>query len=628
MDFFGRQQEAHRKTRRLVFLFAVAVGSIIAAVYFVALVTLNLTSESEGGVFDGGGLWYPEVFAFVAIGVLALVGLGCLYKVAQLRGGGSAVATLMGGRPIAANTTDQLERRFVNVVEEIAIASGVPVPALFVMENESSINAFAAGYQPSTAAIAVTRGCLEQLDRDELQGVIAHEFSHVFNGDMRLNIRLMGVLFGITCLAMAGYVILRGGIYGSIGGSRRNKGGGAAAILGMGLGLIVIGYIGVFFARMIKAAVSRQREFLADASAVQFTRNPMGIGGALKKIGGFTNGSRIRSAHAEEASHMFFSNGMNVWMRLLATHPPIDARIRRLEPAFRALPAAERAGTADLGPAMGFAGASTPDRMVAQIGSPQQAHVSYSASLIASLPMAVGAAAHDPFSGRCVIFGLLMEDDREIRRRQMDLLTEHTDAATAHETHVLAQSMADLPLHARLPLVELTIPALREMSPQQFLQFQKVVELLVEADEKVTVFEFALQKLLLRHLHDHFDRRPPTRVRYGKLDALMPYCTLVISSLARAGHEDEKDMRQAFREGMTALDGSAGTEILAEDACSLRLLDQALDRLVRATPFIKRQVLIACARAVSSDGEVQTREAELLRAIADTLDCPMPPVVA
>ena len=254
--------------------------------------------------------------------------------------------------------------------------------------------------------------------------------------------------------------------------------------------------------------------------------------------------------------------------------------------------------------------------------------MTYSSNLLGSLPLAVVAAGHEPFSSRSLIFGLLLEEDAETRRRQMELLKQHTDPGTVHETHVLAQSISDLPLSARLPLVELTIPALREMSREQFDQFEKVVELLVEADQKISVFEFALQKLLLRHLRRHFYPSRPTRIRYRSVDPLLPSIGLILSALALAGHDDEEAVRQAFVDGASVLTGTSTPKLLGPEACGLHLLDQALDQLGSATPFVKRQVLLACARSVSSDGEVQAPEAELLRAIADTLDCPMPPVAA
>ncbi|HOB34044.1 MAG TPA: M48 family metallopeptidase, partial [Verrucomicrobiota bacterium] len=335
MDFFEQQDKARRNTRWLAIYFAAGVAFLVLAIYAAVLVIYSWAiapgTEVEG-VRAAPALWNPRLFTGVAIGTLSVVFLGSLFKTMELSRGGSAVATMLGGRLVSPNTEDPDERRLLNVVEEMALASGVPVPQVYVLDNERGINAFAAGHSTSDAAIGVTRGCVQLLNRDELQGVIAHEFSHILNGDMRLNLRLMGLIFGILCIAVIGRILLRTGSRTYRLGAR-NRGGNPLPLLG--LALLLIGYVGVFFGRLIQAAVSRQREFLADASAVQFTRNPGGIAGALKKIGGLVYGSRLESAHAEEASHMFFGNGLsNAWFSLMATHPPLVERIRAIDPAF------------------------------------------------------------------------------------------------------------------------------------------------------------------------------------------------------------------------------------------------------------------------------------------------------
>jgi len=308
MDFFERQDKARKKTKLLVFYFILAVAALIVAVYFAALLIFSGVQAQQHRNFGESpqfALWNPQLFLGVAGGVLAVVLIGSGYKTVALAQGGSAVSEMMGARLVSPNTNDPDERKLLNVVEEMAIASGVPVPHVYVMDEEDGINAFAAGHKPGDATITVTRGCVKILSRDELQGVIGHEFSHILNGDMRLNLRLMGIIFGILCLAIIGRVLLQTA---RVGG----RGRGQNPLPLLGLLLLVIGYIGVFFGRLIQAAVSRQREFLADASSVQFTRNPGGITGALKKIGGLgETGSRLSHAHAEELSHMFFGNGVS-----------------------------------------------------------------------------------------------------------------------------------------------------------------------------------------------------------------------------------------------------------------------------------------------------------------------------
>ena len=322
MDFFERQDKARRKTKLLVFYFIVAICLLILSGYAAVLAIFG-----RGGVSDSMGessftLWQPDLFLWSTLGTLSVILIGSVSKTLQLSKGGSAVAEMLDGRLINSNATEADERKLLNVVEEMSIASGIPVPQVYLLEDEAGINAFAAGHSTSDAAIGVTRGAMQLLSRDQLQGVIGHEFSHVLNGDMRLNLRLMGLIFGILCLTVVGRVLLR---------TRGKKN----PLPLLGLALIVIGGIGVLFGRLIQAAVSRQREFLADAASVQFTRNPDGLAGALKKIGGLSSGSKLESPHAQEASHLFFANGLRSSVSgLMATHPPLEERIRALDPAF------------------------------------------------------------------------------------------------------------------------------------------------------------------------------------------------------------------------------------------------------------------------------------------------------
>ncbi len=335
-QFFERQDSARGQTTRLIFLFILAVITIVIALSVVGFIVGTVINESQsrrGPAGSGGGIHPMAMALFFGVGSLAVIGLGSMYQISALRfGGGTRVAESVGGRQLAHHTSDPLERRLLNIVEEMAIASGTPVPPVYLME-ESGINAFAAGYLPGDAVIGVTRGAIENLNRDELQGVIAHEFSHVFNGDMRTNIRMIGILHGILILSLIGHMLLRSLYYVNTGSRDKNSGGIVIALLAMAVVLIVLGFLGSFFGGLIKAAVSRQREFLADASAVQFTRNPHGISGALKRIGGLTYGSRLEHPNATMASHMYFAQGVFEGLSgLMATPPPVPPRIAAHEP--------------------------------------------------------------------------------------------------------------------------------------------------------------------------------------------------------------------------------------------------------------------------------------------------------
>jgi Zn-dependent protease with chaperone function len=642
MDFFAHQDVARHRTSLLVFFFVVAVILIVAAVYLSFTVAFIGIDAKQTGRPDWNRLWNAEVLVWVAGVTLLFVAVGSLYKMAQLRQGGAAVATLLGGRPVLRNTRSPAEKKLLNVVEEIAIASGTPVPPVYLLEGEDGINAFAAGFTVSDAIVCVTRGCMNKLSRDELQGVVAHEFSHILNGDMRLNIRLMGVLNGILVLALIGYFVFRVTLHSS--GRRSSKGkGGAAGIAIFGLLLMIIGYIGVFFGKLIKSAVSRQRESLADASAVQFTRQPSGLAGALKKIGGLTAGSRLQSAHAEEASHLFFANGLRTAIfGLTATHPPLLKRIQRIEPDFDGDHRKYAASTRDVSPAApatpaALAGFSQgpvasgtrfevePEEMVARVGKPGPEHLEYASQLVAALPKEFTRATEDPFGARAVVYCLLLNTEPEPRRIQLRRLEDHADDAVHRETLKLIPAAERVGPQSRLPLVDLAIPSLRDLSRDQYAAFVDNVRRLIAADRRVDLFEFVVSRIITRHLAPSFGRARPPAVRYYAMNPLAGTCGELLSCLAYRGADSPQKAQEAFARGAARLRVKRAPTISPQAACGLKTLDHALGKLALACPAVKKRVLEACTACVSADGRITLEEAELLRAVADSLDCPVPP---
>jgi len=631
MDFFEHQDVARRKTSVLILYYVLAVVLIAAAVYFAFAATFIGFKAKTGSEFDPEQLWNLELFTWVIGGTLLVVVTGSLYKISQLSGGGESVAQMLGGRPISPNTRDGDERKVLNVVEEMAIASGTPVPPVFMLDGEDGINAFAAGFSPSDAVIGVTRGCVRQLSRDELQGVIAHEFSHILNGDMRLNIRLIGVLNGILVIGLVGYWVFRTSLYSR--SSRSNEKGNKLPIVLLGLIVMIIGYVGVFFGKLIKSAVSRQREYLADASAVQFTRNPAGISGALKTIAGFKTGSRLQSTKAEEASHMFFSNGLtSSLMSLMATHPPLDDRIRRLDPYFdMELGEAKGGGAATVaaGGAAGFAGgaprqfAAVPDEVVSSVGNPMPEHLSYASDLLGALPNELRAAAYEPFGARAVMYALLLNEDTEARKTQLRHLEEHADPAVYNETIRLAAAMEGLDPRCYLPLTDLAIGTLKKLSASQYGAFCQNIDHLVKADKQIDLFEFTLQRMIVRHLDPTFRRVKPPTVRRSDLASVSGECGALLSCLAHWG-ADDGEAQAAFSKGAGALN-IEGLSMDPADSCGLAAVDEALSSLAAAAPGVKKLILKGCVACVASDGKVTIEEAELLRAVADSLDCPIPP---
>ena len=600
MDFFESQEKARTRTKWLVFYFFMAVVGIIASLHIGFCVL-------SGQPYDN-----LELLAITSAGVVGAVLIGSLVKLAELSKGGRVVAEMLGGIAVNQSTSNANERRLLNVVEEMSLASGVPVPSVYVLDDPA-INAFAAGFGSSDAAIGVTRGCIELLDRDELQGVVAHEFSHILNGDMRLNIRLIGVLHGILFLALIGGVLVRMAAFSRPRSSRngKNEGSIVAILIAAGVVLYIVGWIGVFFSKLIKAAVSRQREFLADASAVQFTRNPHGIAGALAKIA--SHSSRIESPRAQEASHMFFGNALkSAWFGLFATHPPIPERIAAIDPNFSKTPLDE---------------ASPPPLPTkSQSSSPSgNIHLAAAASLMESLPSRALNGSHE-LHGACLqAYAMLLSEEAEIRKVQLKELNAGDDVLK--ELPTLYSGMQSLTSAQKIALLELSIPTLRGLSPGQYETFRKNIQALVEADGQIHLFEYTLQKLLLRHLDSSFLKTKRPRIRHRSITPLLPDLNYLLSAIANADATDEpKELDGAFASGIEALGSNAHGFPMSRIAnVDLVEFDKCLERLVSASPSVKKLILHCCEAVVLHEGEVNDTQFEFLRAVADTLDCPMPP---
>ncbi|MBX3738448.1 MAG: M48 family metallopeptidase [Candidatus Didemnitutus sp.] len=665
MDFFEAQTRAKRRTNRLVFLFALAVLGTIAASYIAAVAIVHTAGGANRHSYyeERAPLvyWDPTIFTSVALATIAIVGLASLYKWSQMRAGGSAVAELVSGRRIDPHTTDLHERRLLNVVEEMAIASGTPVPTVYVLDEEPAINAFAAGLTTSDAVVAVTRGTLEKLTRDELQGVIGHEFSHILNGDMRLNVKLAAIVFGILVIGLLGRGILEGLGRGRVRSSGDKKGGGMAVILAIGVALLLIGYVGYFFGRLIQAAVSRQREFLADASAVQFTRNPAGLSGALKKIGGYALGSTLTDKHAPEIGHFFFAQGFTSFFGgLWATHPPLGERLRAIDPRWDgqlftppevvdvATESFTSAGLA--GSARSLAGSpppitreivregelATPDRVpfapaavTASIGALTEAHFRHARALLETLPAGLRNATRAADTALPLIYGLLSNGAPANRERQLALIAQHSGAAHRTATQTLLPLLADLDEAVKLPLFQLCLPALRTLDAAALARFVATLDKLVHSDAEVSPFEFALQKMLLRQLSLARASSPRAPVQFSSFQPLAADIAVVLSALARAGATEPARVSLAFAAGVGQLPLIADRlALVGAEACTLEKLDAALDRLAGAALPIKQRVLAGAAQVIGADRVVTEREADLFRAIAAAIDCPVPVLAA
>ena len=629
MNFFEHQDRARRQTVYLIFLFAIAIVGTILALY--AVLAIAVATELKTS------FWQPEMLILISIIVIVTVAIGSAIKLWKLRAGGKIIAFSMGGRLVNSNTQDELERRLLNVVEEMAIASGVSVPPVYLMDYEPGINAFAAGFTINDAVIGVTRGSLEQLSREQLQGVIAHEFSHIIHGDMRLNLYLIGVVQGILLIHLCGRELLR--LINNGPSSKRKKQG---LIVIAALALFVIGYIGFICGRLIKSAIGRQREFLADASAVQYTRNPWGISGALRQIGGLKAGSKIKAPKAEEASHLFFGEAVKSLEfyasinRLLATHPPLEERIKRLEnlPDAALSPGEIPSATPEIeswetNTSAGFQPSETitmhaaPESIVTKIGSTDPAYLNYARSLLTQLPDALQTAVREASGAAAILYGLLLNfQDTSVRDRQISHLKQTESAQLLDRLWEAVPHLQSLNPRYRLPLVDLAIPALRGISPERYSHIDKQIEILIQADGKLSLSEYSLQVVFNHRLIPYFNNDLVPKIRYTTFKGIENDCAIILSGLAEMGDRPEDAFNVGIARIAEVTDRPMPRELIPTNIISIR---RSLKKLVQTSPKIKQTIVDACAYTALCDRQVRVTEAELLRTIIILLDCPIPP---
>lgn len=613
MNFFENQDKARQNTQYLFVFFGVSIFIMIVAVYIAMLFFFRLAPYVW---------WHPQLFLAVAGVTTVAIGLGSAYKIICLREGGWVIAQELGGREIFDDMANERERQLLNIVEEMAIASGIPVPPVYVLDKEYSINAFAAGFTINDAVIGVTRGCLDSFDRDELQGVIGHEFSHILNGDMGINLRLMGLLHGILFIYITGELLLR-----TRGGSR-DKG---MPLWALGLILMAIGGIGLLCGRLIKAAVSRQREFLADASSVQFTRNPDAIAGALEKLARMD--TRLISPHAEAASHMFFGKVTNIyfWEEMLATHPPIEERIRRVrgvkvrQAPYSKTPRSNSTTQDSL--TMGFASSTptTPSQVVAKVGTVAPENLTHAQGLLAQLPESLRTQIRETQSAMAILFALALSTTDTQQKSQIEWLRQVQPEDIVEKTLTIHIKIRLLNEDIRLPLVDLTIPALRQLPTVECQRVCKTVQGLAKASGKLELWDFILQLVLWHRLQSpvNFDMMT---TQINSIEEVWNDCLQVLSVIARIGDSNIDAATYAFRSGIYRLPNNSELEkpnTLVK--CNFAELKKSLERLRLANGKLKQAVVDACAHTVLTDSKVNSQEADLLRAVAMTLDCPIPP---
>jgi Zn-dependent protease with chaperone function/tellurite resistance protein len=630
MNFYEQQEQALKQTRWLVLLFVLAVIALIflAAFLFAGIAyVFGLYTGRLESYETGQSLWHIAASVFdwqmllgISLLVCAVLGLAALFRMWQLKAGGRAIAEQLGGRLINVNPKNSSEKQLLNIVEEMAIASGTPVPAVYLLD-ESGINAFAAGLKSNDAVIGVTQGALDQLTRHEMQGVIAHEFSHILNGDMRLNLRLIAMIFGITVIAMTGRYFIQG--------SRRSSRNRSSAV-SIGLVLVLLGYLGVFFGNVIKAAISRQREFLADASAVQFTRSQSGIADALKKIGGSMHLAAWQNHNADEVSHMLFSQGLkfHFFSRLMATHPPLATRIKRIEPnwdgnfilekklsdrksTFTSQISSSSLSTLNLAAAIDSAGEISDH----QLNSAYQKFNSLEKDF-EKLKLRV----HDPFTARALVFLMLLDKREKIRQIQWSDLTKQQSPVLIKDIRDIEPPFQQLSADQPVLLLDMALPALQMLSDEQYKDFSQQMLRLIKADKTIEIREWALFNLI-----QYYCRPPSKDLLKGNVSLRQrkPALARLLSALANLSSSDKQANQKAFNEAIKKRLGFT-LRWYSSAELSIQSLSESLQQLRQLRPLEKPRFLKACVEIIQSDGQVEAPELELLRCIAQALDCPLP----
>ena len=628
MNFFEKQEKARQNTSLLIFFFFLAVTGIVLAMNLVAYFIGTLLYAQSGEMLNGIPGFFDEslwsTYGWTSFFTILFILIGAMSKWIRLGTSGPEVAEYLGGIPVPIGSKNPKERQLINIVEEMSIASGISVPSIYVLNNEHSINAFAAGMGPGDAAIAVTSGALDNLSREELQGVVAHEFSHIFNGDCRLNIRLIGYLAGIVTIGVVGQQMLRLLMNSSRGYRRRSEksGGVEVGLLFCGLALTIIGYIGVFFGRLIRAAISRQREYLADATAIQYTRYPIGLAGALAKVK--NNSSFIYNGHAEEASHMFFENPINPFVLfggLLASHPPLEKRISAIDNRYLDEKFLETNLHYPKKPAQTKVDKKENNiptiEILRNIGQPQEVNLSAAGLLLAGLHNQVKEHHGHPIKAQAMVLSILIVRDQD-KDKGLSLVKNLVSGEVYSELEKMISIFQDVREDQYLPILELCIPTLKKLSPNETESFLKMTEYLSKVDGEIDFTEASFLAILQKHLTPGMVSGAETSLSHS-----WEHIKMVLASLAHEGQEDESSANQAYQSALEILH-SRDFKIQSRSLLDGKSLIRSLHQISRLKPLDKKLFIEASLACIEHDGQVTVSEVHMFRAIGESLDCPVP----
>lgn len=629
MNFFEHQQQARKQTKKLVaYFFAAIVAIVVLANLALFFATCSLSTACVG---IGDYLKMP-ISWFLSLGILLVIFLTSLVRWSQMkRGGGFKAVAMVDATRIDFSSQDPLERRLINVVEEMSIAAGVPIPSLFVMKNESGINAFVAGTEPQNTCLAVTQGCLETLSRQELQGVVAHEYSHIFNGDMRMNIQLIGLLAGILVIGQLGEFLARMG--GHSRGNRKNDG---AQIAIVGIALMIVGYVGLFFGRLIKAAISRQREYLADASAVQYTRDNQGIANALFKIQTRYQGSHLSSAKAEEVSHMCFerTGTIKFFSDLLSTHPDVQLRIDRLDANFQPTSTHENIDSTDEGSSpeithsqpvgKSFSGEISAQSMSEHIGEITESSLTNSHTLLSGFPILLMNFAHGAetkLSGRDLILAILTTVNTMGRADCLKFLEQAIDDDAYSRVIEANQLLKDYDLQQLTTLTELCCPTLTQLEKSQQAETLKIAKQLIQFDREVSLSEYLIFAFVYRACQPN----QGFTSRINKYQPVINDIAYLFALIIQQSSHSEHEQQQLLTNTLSTF-GKCTPPSISENFNANRF-HQSVARLATLSPLLKQPLVESIMNCIVDDGQINANEFALFRSICNLIGVPAPALV-
>jgi Zn-dependent protease with chaperone function len=644
MDFFEHQAQAKAASKRLLFLFLLVTFVVVVCVDFVIYTISKLqmldttlvhkvSNVSIQDFIDWQLSWYGLAAASVSI---LIIGFGSLMRWLDLRKGGGGLAINLGARSLGFASKDEKEQRLINVVEEMAIAAGIIPPSIFILDYESSINAFVAGYEIEDSALIVTNGLLNNMDRDELQAVVGHEFSHILHGDNRINIHLMIMIAGFVWVSEIGHSLTSRHSYrGSRSYTGRSSKGRQQAA-SIGIPLIIVGFFGAFCGRLIRASVSRKREYLADASAVQFTRNPQAMASALNVIRSNANKGYLKNSKAEELSHMCISpSKKSSWF---SSHPPLDDRINTIDATFikrheareRKSEREEKRSDKQAQKNQATRNMYSADIPQMQLGASQHLHdvigtmsavnLEYAMSLHEQFPAEYKKALQGPELAKTMLLYLLLNDKPDLRAEQLTWLEQQLSKSQDY-LHSLTMLSQGIQSRLALPLVELLIPLLKTLDDQTKKSLLEQVLIMAKWDGKLTMFEICLYSLLKENLQPSSKNATSHSIKKIKLVAYE--FNLVVSCFIHKSGGSAAD-KNNLHQAMMNIFSLESQSLINKEQIIPNKLYATFKKLKALSPMLKRSLMDVCGDIVFHDKIVQSCEYESLKLMSLILSCPMP----